>query len=206
MMMFGGEAKRVSKIQRADFTPHHHAVIESITYADGSLIFNDERWVSVYLGAGEEKAVYCICDHQDFVFALEVINEHTYLNGRLIDGEYFFENRVSGLANVQPDENALYRYAFTGLVKSREFIYGYTWDRFQCGNRKSWLDSLATAYLQTFLGGQAAHYRAHYKDAHDRNLMFELQPWRPTGLPVIYGDCTGKLRLGSVTLRGIDLR
>src|SRR5687767_8195349 len=109
-LQFENEVSIVSKIEKATFTSLHHDILDSLQYADGQLNFADERWKSIYLGAGEEKAVYCICDHEQHVFALEVINENSYLNGRLIDGEYFFDKRIRGLTNIQPNPDALFRY------------------------------------------------------------------------------------------------
>jgi hypothetical protein len=184
-LRFGDEICDVSKIEREAFEAIHHEVLDNLSYDNGNLIFEDERWQVAYLGAGEEKAVYAVCDHERRVFALEVINEHTYLNGRLIDGEYFFEKRIPGLTNVQPNPDAIFRFVFTGLVKVREFVYGYTWDRFQFdARRKSSLDGVMTSILQGFFQGEVNHYREHYKDVHDRNLMFEIRAPNERGWPI----------------------
>ncbi|MBZ0287527.1 MAG: hypothetical protein K8I30_07925 [Anaerolineae bacterium] len=206
-LQFGDEVCLVSKIEKTSFSGVHQDVLASVRYADGKLLFADERWKAAYLGAGEEKAVYAICDHEQHVFALEVINEHTYLNGRLIDGEYFFDMRISGLTNVQPNPDAIFRYVFTGLVKVREFVYGYTWDRFQFdARRKSGLDGLMTAILQGFFQTDMSHYRARYKDVHDRNVMFEIRPPNGRGWPILYRDGLGNVRRGKVGVRAIDVR
>ncbi|HEX2906977.1 MAG TPA: hypothetical protein VHO69_08965, partial [Phototrophicaceae bacterium] len=107
------------------------------------------------MGAGEEKAVYGLCDPDNHIFALEIINERTYLNGRLIGGDYFFERHIEGLAQVKPNPDEIQPFTFTGLVKVREYIYGYTWDGFQFdARRKSWLDRVLTAFLQGYFAGQ----------------------------------------------------
>ncbi len=206
-LKFGTNTYTVSKIERKSFTSLHHEILDSLTYAGGKLIFTDDRWKSAYLGAGEEKAVYCVCDHEQQVFALEIINENTYLNGRLIDGDYFFEKRIRGLTNIEPNPEALFRYVFTGLVKVREYVYGYTWDHFQFDARgKSKLDPIMTSILQGFFGAEVSQYRTHYKDVHDRNVMFEIRPTSERGWPIVYRDCTGKPGFGKVGIRAIDVR
>lgn len=37
------------------------------------LTFHDPRWRVTYLGRGEEKAVFCVCDHAQRVFAVELM-------------------------------------------------------------------------------------------------------------------------------------
>jgi len=64
------------------FTPYHHEILAQMRYEQDSLLFPDDRWQGRYLGRGEEKAVFCVCDHEQRVFALELIDERHYLNGR----------------------------------------------------------------------------------------------------------------------------
>lgn len=203
-LKFGNMIKSVSKITRNEFTPYHHEVLKSMQYNKQHLLFSDDRWESVLLGAGEEKAVFCICDHNDKVFAIEIIDENHYLNGRLVNGEYFFNSRNYNIAGKKFNERSLIGLTFTGLVKIREYVYGYEWSRFQYRyDRKSALDNILTSILQTFLRGQFNFYREHYKDVHDRNVMFEISD---KGIPVFYRDCDNKLRLGKVSLKAIDVR
>src|SRR5512145_1392092 len=97
LALANGEIRLVSKIAQEHFSDRHESVLENLNYADGNLVLNQKDWCAWYLGAGEEKAVYGFCDHENHIFALEVINERSYLNGRLIGGDYFFERHVEGL-------------------------------------------------------------------------------------------------------------
>ena len=139
-LRFGDEVKTVNKIKQDEFTPLHRETLAQVQYEHQNLVFADERWWSIYLGAGEEKAVYCICDHNDRVFALEAIDERHYLNGRFVGGEYFFNVRIGGLVG-KGSSGALIGTSFTGLAKIREYVYGYEWARFQFSpGRKRRLD------------------------------------------------------------------
>jgi hypothetical protein len=96
---------------------------------------------------------------------------------------------------------------FSGKVRVREFVHGYEWARFQFDPRKqSWVDSLLTGWLRSLLGQQFNMYRRHYKDVHDRNVMFELRAPGDRGVPVVVRDWNGKLRLVKVGLQPIDVR
>ncbi|MDP4090930.1 MAG: hypothetical protein Q8930_16905, partial [Bacillota bacterium] len=85
----GEELRVVEKIRKEDFTSYHHEVISDMNFSNGNLIFKDPDWESFLLGSGEEKAVFRVCDHNNKVFAIEVIDERHYLNGRFVNGEYF---------------------------------------------------------------------------------------------------------------------
>jgi hypothetical protein len=197
----------VEKIKRSEFTPYHHEIIGSLQYEDKKLIFQDKTWSSILLGAGEEKAVYCICDHNNKVFALEIIDEKHYLNGRLINGEYYFEKRLGSLVDVKFNPYSLIGLTFTGLIKAREYIYGYEWGRFQFRyDRKSKIDGLITFILQSKLIDQFRFYEQRYKDVHDRNVMFELRDKNEKGKVSFYIDSSNKLKLGKVAIRAIDVR
>jgi hypothetical protein len=162
----GGALVEVSKAVAADFTTWHDQQFAAMTYADQILHFPDPRWRCAYLGKGEEKASFCVCDHQQRVFVVEAIDERTYLNGRFVTGTYFFERRVAGLAGVDFDHTALIGLRFSGLVKVREFVDGYEWARFQWRpDRRSWLDRPLTAVLQIILGARYDAYRRHYRDS-----------------------------------------
>jgi hypothetical protein len=63
-----------------------------------------------------------------------------------------------------------------------------------------------TRLLKGFFQADVSHYRAHYKDVHDRNVMFEIRPANGRGWPIAYQDCLGKVRRGKVGLRAIDVR
>jgi hypothetical protein len=203
----GGGAVEVSKVVAADFTAWHDEQFAAMTYADRSLHFPDARWRCLYLGKGEEKAAFCVCDHRQRVFVVEVIDERTYLNGRFVTGTYFFERRVAGLRGVDFDGRALIGLRFTGLVKVREFVDGYEWARFQWRpDRRSWLDHPLTALLQTVFGGRYETYRQRYRDVHERNVLFEIRTPRQPGVPALVRDAAGRVRLVRIGLQPVDLR
>jgi hypothetical protein len=92
-------------------------------------------------------------------------------------------------------------------VKVREYVYGYEWGRFQFwSGKKSWLDSVLTFWLQAKFSGQFRYYGEHYKDVHDRNVMFEIRDSKGKGCTCIMKDLTGKVRLVKVGLQAIDVR
>ncbi|MBN1565375.1 MAG: hypothetical protein JXA10_16130 [Anaerolineae bacterium] len=204
-IQFGNEIRIVSKI--STFSAQHRAIIEQASYQDRHLVLPDLRWRSVFLGAGEEKAVFCVCDHEQHVFALEVINERTYLNGRFVGGDYFCDLRVPGLANRKLNPDAFAGLMFTGKVRVREFVYGYEWARFQFDPRRSsWIDNILTLWLQTVFAAQFQRYHAHYQDVHDRNVMFELRHTSASGFPVLVRDCSGRFIVYRVGIQPIDVR
>jgi hypothetical protein len=206
-LQFDNEIKIVSKIKADDFTPLHREILGQIRYEENKLVLPNEKWRSIFLGAGEEKAVYCICDQNNRVFALEVLDEKTYLNGRFVGGEYFFDMTLPGLRNVKADSASLVGLTFTGKVKIREFVYGYVWERFQFSPQKtSVLDSFLTSYLQTVFSSKFNEYRSHYKDVHERNLMFEIRDIGAKGTPAIAKDWMGKVKIVKVGLQPIDVR
>jgi hypothetical protein len=122
---FAGQVRAVTKIAAEDFTPLHREALAGCRYAAGNLILSDPDWASTFLGAGEEKAVFCVCDPQNRVFAVEAINEKTCLNGRFAGGQYFAEMSVAGLRNVRANPESLLGLTFTGKIKAREFVYGF---------------------------------------------------------------------------------
>jgi hypothetical protein len=202
-----GAPVEVSKAAAADFTTEHDEQLAAMTYADRSLHFPDPRWRCLYLGKGEEKAAFCVADHHRRVFVVEAIDERTYLNGRFVTGTYFLNRRVPGLTGVDFDGRALIGLRFTGLVKVREFVDGYEWARFQWRpDRRSWLDRPFTAVLQSVFAARYATYQRHYRDVHERNVMFELRPFGGRGVPGLARDATGRIRLVRIGLQPIDLR
>lgn len=205
---FGEEIKEVSKITRENFTKGHIECISNIQLMDKLLYFENKKWKSVLLGAGEEKAVYCVCDEDNQVFALELIDEKHYLNGRLIDGEYFCSVRANNLIGKKLNPDCLIGLNFTGLIKAREFIYGYEWDQFRFSPIISHkiLDLFLTEYLKSSFAEKFRYFSLYYKDVHDRNIMFEInKPDRKKTNLVIknYNDQKEKV---SIQLRAIDVR
>jgi hypothetical protein len=59
----GGDVVEVSKAVAVDFTAWRDRQFAAMTFADGLLRFPDSRWRCMYLGKGEEKAAFCVCDH-----------------------------------------------------------------------------------------------------------------------------------------------
>jgi hypothetical protein len=206
-LSFGDQILNVKKIVPSSFSEYHKKVISSMSLINSNLQFSDKKWKSIHLGAGEEKAVYCVCDNNNQVFALELIDEKHYLNGRLVDGDYFYSTRIQSIRNIKFNKNSVIGLTFTGLVKVREYIYGYEWGHFQLSAyRAHFLDNILTTYLQTFLMSQFHKYDMRYKDVHDRNIMFELRNHKDNGIPILARDIDNKIKLYKIGLRPIDVR
>jgi len=195
------------KIMKHEVSPTHLEIIRNIELKNQQLIFpeNAVMWMSGLLGSGEEKAVYVVRDRQSKIFALELINEKHYLNGRLIDGEYFGAVQAKGIRGVRLNPESVIGLEFTGLVKIREFIYGYEWGGFNAYKNK-FINSIVAKRLKTKLKEDFDRYYNNYKDVHDRNVMFELCPPSQKGVKVFMKDISGVRRRFSIRLRGIDLR
>jgi hypothetical protein len=116
------EIIEVRKIQKEEFSDIHKSIISQIEFIDGKLILPDEQWKSIYLGSGEEKAVFGIIDNLSRMFALELIDEKHYLNGRFVGGEYYYQTRVNGISNKKFKPESLLKLNFSGLVKVREYV------------------------------------------------------------------------------------
>jgi len=206
-LKFGDEIRVVSKIKAEDFTTTHHEILSKIRYNGYNLVIPDGAWRSLFLGAGEEKAVFCICDSNQHVFALEALDERTYLGGRFVGGEYFFDMLVSGLRNVMAENKAMSGLIFTGKVRIREFVHGFEWARFQFNpgqtGRHDWP---LTAYLRAGLAAKFNGYRSQYQDVHERNVLFEIRAMRERGLPAIVRGWSRKIKLVRVGLQPIDVR
>jgi hypothetical protein len=197
----------VTKIRADDFTAAHHDTLARMQYQPDRLIFPDARWRSRFMGRGEEKAVFCVCDHEQRVFALELINERQYLNGRFVGGEYFFSLRAPALVGVRAQADSEFGLTFTGLVKVREYAHGFEWSRFQFDPfRPTLIDPFLTAYLRSIFGGQFREYQARYKDVHDRNVLFEIRPFHQSGVPLLIRNEAGRLALVRVVIQPIDVR
>jgi hypothetical protein len=205
-MRFGDQIKQVTKIKEDEFTSLHREILSQITLQQGNLNIPRKQWNSLFLGSGEEKAVFCICDHNNRVFAIEAIDEKHYLNGRFIDGNYFFEMRVQGLVNQKLNPKALV-FAFTGLIKVREFVYGYEWARFSFNpGKKNILDFILTSWLQFRLESKFMYFQQYYKDVHGGNVMFEICDFKHKGVIAVIKDLSGKTKLVKVRLQAIDVR
>jgi hypothetical protein len=207
IVRFGDELVEAEKAALEDFGPWHAEQLAHATYADRRIAFPDPRWRAELLGRGEEKAAFCVCDHAGRLFVLEVIDERSYLNGRFVTGTYFGTHRVPGLAGRPFDATGPFGLRFTGLVKVREYVYGYEWSRFQWRpDRRGWIDGALTGWLHLWLGGRYGRYRLRYTDVHERNVLFEVRPWRARGVIVVARDWDGRVRPVRVRLAPIDLR
>lgn len=138
---------------------------------------------------------------------LELIDERYYLNGRLIGGDYFGEVRCTKIKGLCLNKDALVGLQFTGLVKVRELVRGFEWNGFQWDAcRKTIFDCIGTAYLQACFQQEYREFRAHYGDAHDRNILFEVLPFGIGKVSLYRKNCAGSWEWVSVRLRGVDLR
>ena len=206
-LKFADQVITVKKIRDEDFSPLHHEILDQLQYQPHTLLFSDDRWRCIYLGAGEEKAVYCVCDHDQRVFAIELIDERHYLNGRFVGGKYFFNKRISSLANIKASPDSEFGLTFSGLFKIREFVHGYEWARFQFDPRKkTGIDIFLTSFLQSLLMTRFREYQARYKDVHDRNVLFEIRNRNQSGIPIILKTWRGYLRVAKIGLQPIDVR
>ena len=198
----------IKKITKEQFSNAHREVILKINFANGNLVLPEKQWKAFYLGSGEEKCVYGIVDKDDRIFALELIDENHYLNGRFVGGEYFFQARVPGIVNQKFDQNAIIGLKLTGLMKAREYVYGFEWTRFKFDMRKDTiiLDSLLTLLLKFYFFKEFKDIEERYKDVHERNIMFELRDFSKKGFPMVTVDLRGKLKLVKVGIQPIDVR
>ena len=198
----------IKKITKEQFSDAHREVISKIKFVNGNLILSEKQWKALYLGSGEEKCVYGIIGKDDRIFALELIDENHYLNGRFVNGEYFFQTRAPGIVNQKFDQNAIIGLKFTGLVKAREYVYGFEWTRFQFDMRKNTilLDSLLTWLLRFYFLKEYIDIERRYKDVHERNVMFELRDFNQKGFPLVVIDVRGKLQFVKVGIQPIDVR
>jgi hypothetical protein len=206
-LQIGNEIRLVSKINAGEFSSHHREAIAQVKFHDGHLVFPNRAWKSCLLGSGEEKAVFCVCDEANRVFALEAIDQRTYLDGRFIGGTYFFTTTAPDLNGSRLHPSSLLGLTFTGLVKAREFVYGYEWARFQFSPlRQSRLDLVLTHWLQGLFAGRFADLCSRYKDVHERNVMFEIRPAGRQGVPFLARDWTGRRQRVKIGIQAIDVR
>ena len=58
-LAFDDGVRWVRKADAADVTSRYREVVSGMSVADGVLSFPEVGWEAVFLGSGEEKAVYC---------------------------------------------------------------------------------------------------------------------------------------------------
>lgn len=217
----GDQVLEATKLNLGEFDEwHRQAVLTARLNENRELVFGVPGWKSVWMGAGEEKAVFLVIDSHNRAFALEVLAKASYLDGRLTEGHYFGDLIVPGLINTRWDNSSLFGHIFSGEVKAREFIYG---------------DTLAGPGLRTLpvkpgnlfnkcLGQMCRHLRNNvvalrydkvrrtYRDAHEANVVVELLPLsNPENkkhyfLPTLALEDDGKLHWRFFRLTPIDVR
>lgn len=208
-LLFDGELTNVRKLLRQEFCEHHRNELQKMKISGNKIHFQNTSWRIQRLGKGEEKAVYCVCDDKNRVFALEILRKEGYRDGRLADSAYFEQRMfIPQLQELDKSSRAIVRDGFSGYVKTREFVHGYEWARFflRVGKPTFGIDTLLTTVLQDILSSGFRQYARTFKDVHDANVMFELRHWRMKGVPIPAFDAAGKFRVFRVGLRPIDVR
>lgn len=218
---WGNQVHEATKIKEVEFDEAHlHALRTARFNANRELVFDVPGWKSVWIGAGEEKAVFLVIDSHNRAFALEVLAKASYLDGRLTEGHYYADLIIPGIINVRWDKQALFGHIFSGEVKAREFIYGETLagPGLRCEPAKP-VNFFNRAIGKFFRGwarnAVALRYekvRRTYKDAHEANVVVELLPLSNPEkkkhylLPTIALEDDGRLHLRYFRLTPIDVR
>ncbi|HEX2910040.1 MAG TPA: hypothetical protein VH186_04485 [Chloroflexia bacterium] len=216
-----GEIIKATKICPAEFDEYHRQVLMKARFASTyELIFDEPGWRSVWIGAGEEKVVFLAIDPQGKAMALELLAKGTYLDGHLVDGDYYAEIFAPGLANKRWDTRSLFGHIFSGRVKVREFIYGDTLAgpglHTTCLNQPNFavrlIGCLSRKWARFNVYPLFKKVQRVYRDAHEANVMIELLPLDNPELkshhlfPVPWLEEDGHLRLRYYRLTPIDVR
>lgn len=216
-----GQVWQAVKLDPVDFEEsHRQALLTARLTPERELVFGAPGWKSVWIGAGEEKAVFLVIDPLNRAFALEVLAKGTYLAGRLTEGHYFADLHVPGLANVRWDSRAVCGHIFSGEVKAREFIYGDTLSgpglKPEPAVKPSLLARLvgkcSRSWAYSVVYARYKQIRRTYKDAHEANVMFELLPLNNPEkkdhylFPLLWLEEDGRLHLRFYRLTPIDVR
>lgn len=179
-----GEVRQARKLDPVDFSAAHIHTLSSARLTEGrKLIFDNPAWQSIWLGAGEEKTVFLVVDEADRAFALELLVRGGYLNGRLTEGYYLADLRLSQLVGQKRDSKACMSLTYSGEAKAREFIFGET----LAGPCNEELRPKGNWFRRTVnrvcLGWAmyVTHHRYHelqrtFGDAHEANVAIELIP------------------------------
>ena len=199
---------------------HRQAIATTRLSANRELIFETAGWQSVWIGAGEEKAVFLVVDPQGRAFALELLAKGTYLEGHLAEGHYFEEIHVPGLTNFRWNTHSLFDHVFSGRVKVREFVYGDTLAgpglRQPPIHKANPLSRLISLFVRNWISWVVSprywHFRRLFRDAHEANVMIELLPLSNPEhkshylIPVPWLEDDGRLHLRFYRLTPIDVR
>lgn len=179
-----GAIRQARKLDPVDFNPAHiHTLSSARLTHDRKLVFDNPAWRSVWLGAGEEKSVYLIIDEHDRAFALELLVRGGYLQGRLTEGYYLADLRLSHLTGQKRDPKALLSLTYSGEAKAREFIYGETLAgpshvslRPQGNSLRRLINNICLSWA-TYVAMPRYHdLRRTFVDAHEANVAIELIP------------------------------
>jgi len=218
---WGDQVLEATKLNLGEFDQwHRQAVMTARLNEKRELVFGVPGWKSVWMGAGEEKAVFLVIDSHNKAFALEVLAKASYLDGRLTEGHYFDDMVVPGLINKRWDSSSLFGHIFSGEVKAREFIYGNTLAGAGLKTQpakpanfiKRAVGGFCRAWTRNAIALRYEKIRRTYKDAHEANVVVELLPLsNPENkkhyfLPTISLEDDGRLHLRYFRLTPIDVR
>lgn len=218
-----GQVVTLTKIKAEEFTSAHWHSIESAYFnSEGHLVFNNPNWQSLWLGAGEEKAVYLVTDENQKAFALELLDRATYLEGKLMEGDYFGDVTLSNVNGYKPNPGSLVGHVFGGRGRVREFIYGETLagplilprhqDAYRMPFPLAWLAWLSRKLSRTMVESRYRALREQYSDAHEANVVIELLPLKNPEmknhywLPLLWSDHDGYPHFYYFRLTPIDVR
>jgi hypothetical protein len=183
--ILNGEQFRAKKLDPVDFSAAHIQTLGSARLSDSrqQLSFDNPAWKSIYLGAGEEKAVFLIIDEEERAFALELLVKGGYLNGRLTEGYYLADLHLSHISGVRRDPKAILSLTYSGEAKVREFIYGATLVEVALGTRRAeanplfrFISAVAMNWASYVINPRYHQVRRTFKDAHEANVAIELIP------------------------------
>lgn len=218
-----GRVQTFSKIRSEDFTPAHWRTLETAAFnAAGHLVFDNPHWQSVWLGAGEEKAVYLVVDAENHAFALELLDRATYLEGKLMEGHYFGDVCMSKIRGYKPNPGSLVGHVFGSRGRVREFIHGETLaGKLTQPRHKNahplafplvWLTRLSHELARSIIYPRYKALRQQYGDAHEANVVIELIPLHNPEhknhyfLPLLWSDHDGYPHWRFFRLTPIDVR
>ncbi len=181
---FYGETKRARKLDPVDFSAEHLATLRTGFFDDQNrLAFVDPGWKCVWVGAGEEKAVFLVVDNENRAFALELLVKDGYQNGRLIDGYYLADLQLSQVAGRKRDPRCALSLVYSGQAKAREFIFGETIagpplnNMRPTGNRsRRVINALSWNWAKSIIFPGYSKIQQKYRDAHEANVAIELIP------------------------------
>jgi hypothetical protein len=222
----GGTALTALKLLPGQYSEHHRQVLRQLSMNHlGELVFPEMGWKSLWIGAGEEKAVFLVIDPKSRAFALELLGKDGYKGGKLINGYYLDEVFLPHLCGHRWHADSIFGHVFSGHVKVREYIYGETLAGPQLKPHKHHPHlegrDLHPYRLVNTLSRRIAHWvvspaywrvRNVYHDTHEANVMIELVPLanpekKPVfPLPLPWLEPDGRLGWYFIRFTSIDVR